>query len=175
VKEIKDCTKQELIDLLRDAAKNWLAHDGLWFLSVEKAHSTEEAIRLDRETWKRFASVEARRIMKRLELEQGGGIPTLVRAFRFRLYALVNTQKIEEVSATRCVFKMVNCRVQDARRRKQLPDFPCKEVGLAEFSEFARTIDPRIVTRCIACPPDSGPRDYWCGWEFTLGQSSNDG
>jgi len=168
MKEIGDCTKKELTELLRDAAKNWLAHDGLWFLSVEKAHGTREAIRLDRETWEKFAVVEAKRIMKRLELEEGGGIPALVQAFQFRLYAVINRQKIEEVSANRCVFRMVSCRVQDARRRKQLPDFPCKQVGLAEFSGFAKTIDQRITTRCIACPPDPGPRDYWCAWEFTL-------
>jgi len=168
MKEIKDLSKEELTALLQDAAKNWLAHDGLWFLSVEKAHNTEEAMRLDRETWERFAVVEAKRIMKRLQIQPNGGIPALVQAFKFRLYAFINEQSIEEVTPTRCVFKMVSCRVQEARKRKHLPDFPCKPVGIVEFREFARTIDTRIDTRCIACPPDPQPRDYWCAWEFTL-------
>jgi hypothetical protein len=55
-----------------------------------------------------------------------------------------------------------------SRRRKGLPDFPCKPVGLVEYAGFARTIDPRIRTRCIACPPDPGPRDAYCAWRFTI-------
>ncbi|MBD3868229.1 MAG: hypothetical protein IFK94_08885 [Acidobacteria bacterium] len=58
--------------------------------------------------------------------------------------------------------------LHDARKRKGLPDFPCKPVGLIEYSGFARTIDPRIETKCIGCPPDKGERDYACAWEFNL-------
>ena len=41
--------KETLVDLLEDAAKNWLAHDGLWFQAVEKAHGMEMALELDRQ------------------------------------------------------------------------------------------------------------------------------
>ena len=75
------------------------------------------------------------------------------------------------MSEKRAVFRMVDCRVQSARRRKNLPDFPCKSIGIVEYSEFARMVDPRIETRCIACPPDPHPREYWCAWEFTLKQN----
>ncbi|WP_369730633.1 DUF6125 family protein [Anaeromyxobacter sp. Fw109-5] len=36
---------------------------------------------------------------------------------------------------------------------------------------FARTVDPRIRTRCLACPPDDHPDELWCAWEFTIGSS----
>jgi hypothetical protein len=60
---------------------------------------------------------------------------------------------------------MESCRVQDTRRRKGLADFPCKSVGQVEFETFARTVDPRIRTTCLHCPPGpaAGGR---CGWEF---------
>ena len=63
---------------------------------------------------------------------------------------------------------MITCRVQEARKKKNLPDFPCKTVGIVEYTYFAKTIDPRIKTICIACPPDSHPSDYWCAWEFKI-------
>ena len=64
---------------------------------------------------------------------------------------------------------MIECRVQSARKRKGLPDFPCKPVGTVEYSQFARTIDPRIKTRCLQCPPDSTEgRGCVCAWEFTI-------
>jgi hypothetical protein len=63
---------------------------------------------------------------------------------------------------------MNKCRVQTARERKGLPDFPCKQVGIIEYEEFARTIDPRIETKCICCPPEEHPEEYYCAWKFTL-------
>ena len=48
----------------------------------------------------------------------------------------------------------------------------CKEVGLVEYTTFATTVDPRIETRCIACPPDQHPANWWCTWEFTLADTS---
>jgi hypothetical protein len=167
-KEIEQLTAEELREWLRDAALNWLAHDGLWFRAVEEAYGLEATIPLDKKAWEGFTVIEAKRIMKRLGLEPGGGIPALVRALGFRLYALVNVQEVSEVSDRRCVFRMKNCRVQEARQRQGLADFPCREVGLVEYAGFARTIDPRLETRCLYCPPGPHPADSWCAWEFTL-------
>jgi hypothetical protein len=77
-------------------------------------------------------------------------------------------QEVIEQGPGRAVFVMRDCRVQAARQRKGLPDFPCKTVGIAEYTGFARTVDPRIETRCIACPPDPHPADAWCSWEFII-------
>lgn len=168
MKEIQDLDRDELMVLLENAAKNWLAHDGLWFQAVEEKFDLETAKELDGRAWERFTVIEARRIMQFLNMEPGGGIPALIQALKFRLYALLNVQEAVDISDTRCVFRMRNCRVQDARRRKGLPDFPCKPVGIIEYSGFARTIDPRIRTRCLSCPPDQHPEDFWCAWEFIL-------
>lgn len=164
----QDLSKDELLDLIADAAKLWLAHDGLWFQQVERHSGMETAIELDRNAWRKFTVIEAKRIMSRLGLEPNGGIPALVEALGFRLYAHINVQEVTEQSDDRCVFVMKNCRVQDARKRGGLPDFPCKSVGIVEYSEFAKTIDPRIETKCLYCPPDKHPEDSWCAWEFTL-------
>lgn len=154
--------------LLTDFAKRWLAHDGLWFQAVESAHGMDEAIRLDKQAWDKFSELEAKRIMEFLEIQPGGGLEALARALQLRLYAFVNRQEAFFVEPGRLVFRMNSCRVQEARKRKGLPDFPCKEVGLVEYSVFARTIDSRIKTRCLACPPDEHPEDWYCGWEFTI-------
>lgn len=166
-------SKEELVDIIEDAAKNWLAHDGLWFLAVEGAHGLEEAIRLDAQAWEKFTVIEARRIMKRLGLEPGGGIPALKKALGYRLYAYINPQEIIDVDERTIVFRMNECRVQQARQRNGLPDFPCKAVGLVEYANFAKTVDPRIRTRCLACPPDPHPPEFWCAWEFSIPESGS--
>lgn len=169
--KLRALDKETLIDLLEDAAKNWLAHDGLWFQAVETLNGMETAIQLDAEAWKRFTTIEARRIMDRHGMEQGGGLDALQEALQWRLYARLNEQSLQRIDHTTLRFEMNDCRVQSARKRKNLPDFPCKSVGLVEYSGFAETIDPRIRTRCLACPPDPHPENFWCAWEFTMPDS----
>jgi len=168
IKDITDFSKEELIGLLRDAAVNWLAHDGLWFRAVEDKFGLDAAMELDGKAWEKFTILEAKRIMKRLGLSEGGGIPALAQALKLRLYAHINVQEISEATADRLVFRMRNCRVQEARERQNLAPFPCKPIGIIEYSGFARTIDSRIETRCLSCPPDPKPEGTWCAWEFCL-------
>jgi hypothetical protein len=160
--------KEVLVDMLEDAAKNWLAHDGLWFQAVEKAVDMDTAIELDRQAWKIFTQIEAKRIMARHGIESGGGIDALEKALRFRLYARINEQEIYRADDKTLRFEMTECRVQVARERKGLPDFPCKSVGIVEYAYFAVTIDPRIRTEVIFCPPDLRPEGCYCSWQFTL-------
>lgn len=109
--------------------------------------------------------------MQRFNIPENGGIPALIKALKYRIYANINIQETIEVTEKKCVFRMNNCRVQSARKRRGLLDFPCKQVGIIEYGLFAKTIDPRIKTKCIACPPDPHPDNYWCAWEFTIKQN----
>ncbi|MBM3318187.1 MAG: hypothetical protein FJY75_10105, partial [Candidatus Eisenbacteria bacterium] len=149
-------------------AKLWLAHDGLWFQAVERRFGMETAIDCDRDAWSHFSPLEARRIMARLGLAPGGGLEALERALGGRLYALLNRQSCERPAADRLILRMESCRVQDARRRRGLPDFPCRSVGVVEYTTFAQEIDSRIETRCLHCPPDPPREDLACAWEFAL-------
>ena len=161
--------REELLRALEMFAKSWLAHDGCWFLAAEERYGLEAAIELDSCSWERFAAAEARRIMATFAIPEGGGLPALEKALGLRLYALINEQRTEWAEDGRCLrFFMEVCRVQETRRRKGLADFPCRSVGQVEFATFARTLDPRIQTTCLHCPPDA-PEGKYCGWEFRLG------
>lgn len=164
--------KDTLVDMLEDQAKNWLAHDGLWFQAVERQYGMEKAIQLDKEAWITFTQIEAKRIMRRHGIEPGGGLTALKKALQFRLYARINEQSLIEEGPKNLRFEMNDCRVQSARKRKGLDDFPCKPVGIAEYAYFAHTIDPRIRTEVISCPPDPHPESYYCAWQFTLEENA---
>jgi len=168
LREISDLSREELLEFVTDAAKRWLAHDGLWFQAIENKHGMEEAIEMDRLAWEKFTVNEANRIIKQLNLEPNGGLQALKQALKFRLYALINEQEIIEEDENTIVFRMNRCRVQEARKRKGLPDFPCKPVGIVEYTGFAQTIDPRIKTEIVACPPDAHPDEYYCAWRFKI-------
>ena len=160
--------REELLRALEMFAKSWLAHDGCWFLAAEERLGMEEAIELDTRAWERFAAAEAHRIMTTFHVAHMGGLEALEKALGLRMYSLINAQRVEwSPDRARLQFFMDVCRVQETRRRKGLPDFPCKSVGAVEFETFARTIDSRIRTTCLHCPPESTEGKY-CGWEFSI-------
>jgi hypothetical protein len=162
-------SKETLIDLLEKLGVNWLANDGIWFQAVERRFGMNDAKRCNDSCWTRYSPFEAERIKKILKLPENGGIPALHKALAFRMYALINEQSVEQVDENCIIFRMNKCRVQAARQRRGLPDYPCKSVGLVEYPYFASAIDRRIQTECIGCPPDPHPEDWFCAWKFTLG------
>ena len=161
--------REDLLKALQMFAKDWLAHDGCWFLAAEERLGIETAIELDARSWERFAAIEAGRIMTVFNIQEGGGLPALEQVLALRMYNLVNSQRLEWSPDRQCLSLIMDvCRVQEARRRKDLPDFPCKQVGMIEFETFAKTVDPRIRTTCLRCPPET-PSGSYCRWEFTIG------
>ncbi len=165
--KLDELSREELIKLVEIYAKNWLAHDGCWFLAAEGKYGMEAAIELDAQSWACFSPIEARRIMQAFNLPEDGRLDAVERALQYRLYATVNRQVTERVNETTLRFRMVECRVQQARQRKGLAPFPCKPVGLVEYSQFAQTVDPRVETTCVHAPPDA-VTDAFCEWEFHL-------
>ncbi len=165
--------REDLLKVVEMFAKNWLAHDGCWFLGAEDRFDLDTAIDLDTRSWARFAAVEARRIVTTFDIGINSGLEGLARALELRMYAAINEQHSEwSTDGQTLRFEMDSCRVQSARRRKGLPDFPCKSVGIVEFSTFAETVDPRIQTVCLHCPPDA-PEGKCCAWEFSLRESAD--
>jgi hypothetical protein len=162
-------SSEELVGWLHDACKNWLAHDGVWFQAVERRFGLQAAIEADAEAWRRFSTVEAGRVSRRLELPERPGLEGLAVALQHRMYAHLNRWEVRWPAEDVLEFRMVTCRVQDARQRKGLPDFPCRYVGVEEYSGFAQTIDPRVEITCVSCPPERTADEAWCVWQFRIG------
>lgn len=166
-----DMDEEKLNALKTRMAKNWLVGDGVWFQTIEQANGMNEAKRCNDSCWAHFSPFEAHSIKQLLNLSDQPGLEGLKRALGFRVYACINTQSVVEETEGSFVFQMNKCRVQDARKRKGLDDYPCKSAGLVEYSYFARSIDSRIQTDCIGCPPDSHPEDWYCAWKFSIKDS----
>lgn len=160
--------KKELLALLDGSAINWLANDGVWFQSVEFTSGMNDAKRCNDSCWAHFSPFEAWAIKRFLKLDNQPGLKGLKDALNFRVYARINVQSFTDDGPEAFIFRMEECRVQTARKAKNLPDYPCKSAGMVEYTYFARAIDPRIRTECIGCPPDDHPDDWYCAWRFSL-------
>jgi len=165
---ILDLPEEKLDELMEGSAVNWLANDGVWFQSVEFEYGMNDAKRCNDSAWAHFSPFEAWSIKRMLGLSEHPGLEGLKKALKFRLYAYVNKQSFAEETENSFVFRMNECRVQVARKRKGLDDYPCKSGGLVEYTNFAEAIDSHIKTECICCPPDKHPEEYYCAWRFTL-------
>ncbi len=163
-----DMDPETLTGLKDRMAKNWLVNDGVWFQTIEFSAGMNDAKRCNDSCWAQFSPVEAKSISDFLGLPANPGLEGLKKALGFRIYASINSQSIVDETPTSFVFQMNRCRVQDARKRKGLDDYPCKSAGLVEYTYFARAIDSRIRTECLGCPPDSHPDEWYCAWKFIL-------
>jgi hypothetical protein len=160
--------EEKLDELMEGAAINWLANDGVWFQAVEFEHGMAEAKHCNDNAWRQFSPLEAWSIKRMLDLPEQAGLEGLKKALKFRLYAYINKQSFAEETENSFVFRMNECRVQLARKRKGLEDYPCKSGGMVEYTSFAEAIDSRIRTECISCPPDPHPEEYFCAWKFYI-------
>ena len=160
-------SKEELIELIGIYSKNWLAHDGVWFQSIEQKFGMEEAMFHDEEAWRRFTVIEAKRIKSFLKLPEKAGLEGLAKALELRFYGNINEYELIFKDG-KLIFRNVDCRVQTARKRKGLPYHPCRQVGVVEYSEFAKIIDEGIRCRCLSCYPDVADESACCSWKFSL-------
>ena len=165
---IDGLSKEELLELNKIYAKNWLAHDGLWFQSIEEKYGIDMAIEMDKEAWRKFTVIEARRLIDFLGLEKNSGIVGLKKALLFRPYSSLNQDEFSVEGSNKLIYRVKTCRVQEARRKKGMTDFPCKSVGIIEYSLFAKIIDDRFETEVISCYPDITDAEYNCIWKFEL-------
>ena len=160
-------TREELVELLEITAKDLIALDGTWFQSLEREQGMDTAMEHDRAAWRRFVPSEARRLKKLLDISDRCGLEGLAEALPLRCTSLANEWEILwEDDAL--VFRITDCRVQNARARKGMPFHPCKRVGLVEYAGFAKVIDERIECECLSCYPDTNDDSCCCAWRFTL-------
>ena len=72
-----DLPKETLLKIIDTYAKAWQAMDGAYFLSLEKKYGMDVAIEMDKDAWKIFSPIEAKRIMREFGIEENGGLKAL--------------------------------------------------------------------------------------------------
>ncbi len=165
--ELKKLSREQLEELLFIDSKNLIAMDGVWFQSIEKEIGMDSAMHHDEEAWKSYTRSEARRIKKFLGLPEMAGLDGLAEALKYRMVDRANPSETIFKDG-KLIHKILICRVQEARTRKNMPLHPCKSAAIYEYSGFAEVIDERIKCRCISCYPDVTDNSCSCAWEFWI-------
>ncbi|MFH1031640.1 MAG: DUF6125 family protein [Chloroflexota bacterium] len=159
-------SKDELIALIEEYAKLYMALDGLWFLAVEKGYGHDVAEKLDVEVWKSLIPMEARRVVNARKLSKGG-LEAVIEAFKFRPSFLTKEYEITK-RKNKAIVRVTKCRSLHAMERDKREVSSCLKVLEDAYPRFAKNIDSRINFRVKKAPPRKSADDTCCEWEIEL-------
>ena len=140
--------------------------DGFWFLGVEHEYGYDAAIRMNEDVWRRMGRIMTREIKEKFAVEEKG-LKAMAKVLRYSPWPMISGFDIDEKDGE-VIVSVAHCSSQEARLRKGVGEYSCKDMHMGEFEGIIDEVDPRIRVECLFAPPDPHPPELFCKWRLSI-------